>query len=119
MCLGPEFFDLREETLRTREAIGEMEIEHFMRSKRLRFDLLYELGYFELRLGPMSTADFFIHHIARSAKKYFTEDRDLQLIFVKAQKAVELDSYLRKRVPSPSPASKGGNKASPRSSEQV
>lgn len=100
MCLGPEFFDAREESIRRREALGEREVCVYMRAKRLRFDLLYELGYFvfDLERG-LSTTDFFIHDLAKAARKYFREDKGLQLIFVRPEKAIELGSRLRKGMP--------------------
>jgi len=98
MCLGPEFFDQREEAVRSREAAGEIEVEHFMRSRRLRFGLLTELGYFDDRIEAPSTADIFVYRILKTGKRFFREDRDLQLIFVRAEQASNLASRLREKV---------------------
>jgi hypothetical protein len=102
--LGPEFFDQREEAIRSRDAAGELEVEHFMRSKRLRFGLLMELGYFEECLETMSTADLFVYRIPRQAKAFFSEDRDLQLIFVRTVQASKLAVRLREKVRAGDPA---------------
>jgi hypothetical protein len=96
MCLGPEFFDDREALIRTREAGGDLEVERFMRAKRLRFDRLYELGYFEACLEGPTTADLFVHRVAEAARGFFIEERDLQLIFVRGEMARELGSRLRR-----------------------
>jgi len=69
-----------------------------MKAKRLRFQVLYELGYFEMNIESLTTADFFVHHIAKQAVGFFHQERDLQLIFVKPQRASELTSLLRKGV---------------------
>lgn len=98
MCLGPEFFDQREESVRSREAAGEIEVEHFMRSKGLRFGLLTELGYFDDTRETISTADLFVYRISKKAKKFFIGDNDLQLIFVRAGLAFRLASRLRAKV---------------------
>lgn len=98
MCLGPEFFDEREEVVRLREAAGEIEVVHFMRSKRLRFGLLTELGYLDDRRETLSTADLFVYQIPKEAEEFFRETSDLQLIFVRPDQASELASRLRKKV---------------------
>jgi hypothetical protein len=98
MCLGPEFFDQREEAVRTREAAGEIEVEHFMRSKRLRLGLLTELGYLDDDRETISTADLFVYRVPKEAKVFFSEDGDLQLIFVRAGVALKLASRLRAKV---------------------
>lgn len=98
MCLVPEFFDEREALIRTLEVGGDVEVERFMRSKRLRFDRLYELGYFEACQDCPTTADFFVHRVAEAAKGFFTEERDLQLIFVRGEMARELGGRLRREV---------------------
>jgi hypothetical protein len=98
MCLGPAFFDQREEAIKSREAAGEIEVEHFMRSKRLRFALLTELGYLDDRMDTPNTADLFGYRIPKKAMTFFSEDSDLQLIFVQASQTAHLASRLRNQV---------------------
>lgn len=98
MCLGPKFFDEREETVRSREAVGEIEVEHFMRSKRMRFGLLTDLGYLDDSVETLSTANLFLYRVPDEAKAFFSEDSDLQLIFVQAEQASKLASRLRKKI---------------------
>jgi len=98
MCLGPEFFDHREEAVRSREAAGEIEVEHFMRSKRMRLGLLTELGYLDDDRETISTADLFVYRVPKEAKAFFSEDGNLQLIFVRAGLALKLASRLRAKV---------------------
>jgi hypothetical protein len=101
MCLGPEFFDARDAAIRTREARGHVEVEHFMESLGLDFDVLYNLGYFgtvSKDLDPRTlaprTTDIFIHDLAPGAEAIFLQDRNLQLIFVRARKARSLAALL-------------------------
>ncbi len=98
MCLGPEFFDQRDETTRTREAAGEIEVEHFMRTRRLRFGLLLELGYLEDSQESPNTADLFSYQVPLASESYFSEDSDLQLIFVRPESARTLTSRLRNNL---------------------
>ena len=107
MCLGPEFFEDREALIRSREAGGDVEVERFMRTKRLRFDRLYELGYFEDCLEGPTTADVFVHRVAKAAKGFFIEDRGLQLIFVRAEMAGALGRRLRRGVVASDPGGGG------------
>jgi hypothetical protein len=106
MCLEPEFFDARDAAIRTREARGHVEVEHFMESLGLPFDRLYDLGYFGVPYGEadlkklsFSTADFFTDEPAPGAGVYFLRDRGLQLVFVRARKARALAALLRAEVP--------------------
>lgn len=98
MCLGPEFFDEREEAIRIREGAGEIEVEHFMRSKRLRFGLLEELGYLQDSRETFSTADIFLYQIPKEAEVFLSEDSDLQLVYVRANQGSKLASRLGKKI---------------------
>ena len=98
MCLEQEFFDQRDEAVRFREAAGEIEVERFMRSKRLRFGLLTELGYLDGDRETFCTADLFVFRIPKEAEGYLSEDADLQLVFVRCGLASTLAARLRAKV---------------------
>ena len=98
MCLEQEFFDQRDEAVRCREAAGEIEVERFMRSKRLRFGLLTELGYLDGDRETFCTADLFVFRIPKEAEGYLSEDADLQLVFVRCGLASTLAARLRAKV---------------------
>ena len=103
MCLGPEFFDNRDLAIKTREAAGEIEVEHFMRSKRLRFGLLVDLGYLDDFQECVTTVDFFVYRVPEEASAFLSADTDHQLIFVRAEQVATLAKRLRKRVPASIP----------------
>ena len=99
MCLGPDFFDAREEAERLREAEGAIEVCRFLEERQVDFDLLYDLGYFETTRDGFCTADLFIHDVPPVAERFFLQDKDLQLIFVLPEWAEELASRLRQGTP--------------------
>lgn len=95
MCLEPEFFDAREATIAARAGKGDLEIESFMESRGIPFERLVDLGYLKNEVPlVLSTADLFTEKIAPAGRPFLLAKKDLQLIFVRAGKVVELAGRL-------------------------
>jgi hypothetical protein len=95
MSLSPEFFDGREALIREREAAGDIELEHFLKRRRVSIDRLYRLGLLMDERGFVTTADLFVHQITELGRQFMDDVEDFQLIFVRGEAAASFGSFLR------------------------
>jgi hypothetical protein len=82
MCLGPDFFDAREEQLRSSEARGELELSAFLKARRISFHRVMMAGLLQMR-ETVSTADLDPFFPSRLGRTFLREDKNCQIIFVR------------------------------------
>jgi hypothetical protein len=93
MCLGPEFFDARDEMILKREAEGDIELEHFLEDRGVLVDDLYELSLLKDDRDFITTADYFVHEVTPEGRRFLKSAAN-QLIFVKRHRVADLTALL-------------------------
>ena len=78
MCLGPDFFDAREDQLRRSEALGELELSAFLKARRIPFERVLKAGLVQVR-DLISTADLSLFIPSKGARTFIREDRNHQI----------------------------------------
>jgi hypothetical protein len=96
MCLESEFFDAREALIRQREAVGDIELEHFLKPRHVSIDRLYRFGILKNDRDYFTTADLFVHEITDEGARFMEADEDYQLIFVRRDDAPAFGTFLNR-----------------------
>ena len=96
MSLPPEFFDTRDALILDREAVGDIELEHFLKPRHVSIDRLYRLGLLHDDRGYLTTADFFAHKVTEQGRQFLDEMEDDQLIFVRRVDAAAFVAFLNR-----------------------
>ena len=94
MSLSPEFFDGREALILEREAAGDIELENFLKRRRVSIDRLYRLDLLMDEREFVTTADLFVHQVTERGRQFMDAVEDDQLIFVRRDAVAAFASFL-------------------------